>query len=392
MKIHLLFFLTILYKPFVYSFNTLFRVFCKLHQPAASPAASHPGYSISEDRLRYCRSDGSAQYRNDGDIQALLGSAEFSNHKNYIYNNLQKVSLLSKLIYEYDFNTLNNEKNNYIVNSDFNIPTNLTFDFIQKNNIYFNVIQFITSISDKNFVKKADKYFEMLDKYFPNSQIYGYFCSKNRIHSFILINHKYKEIIVIFRGSQYIEEWFQNLNLFETQFLFNKDFSIHSGIYNMYCNKNINKNMIYILKNLFHYFPDYKTIFSGHSRGGVTSIIFALELLENGKINKKRKYEIYTFGNPPIFNYKIANYLHYHPNIKVYNIFNEYDIISSLPIPYRYQIGTEILLKDNDIFIKEHEEPFKNNFYFNFKNLFVSIVGHDLNLYIKNIFEYSGSQ
>ena len=339
MKFHLYFFLTILYKPFVYSFNTLFK---------------------------------------------------FPNHKNYIYNNLQKVSLLSKLIYEYDFKTLNNEKNNYMLNTDFDVPANLTFDFIQKNNIYFNVIQFITSISDKNFVKKADKYFEMLDKYFPDSQIYGYFCSKNRIHSFILINHKYKEIIVIFRGSQYIEEWFQNLNLFETKLLFNNDFRIHSGIYNMYHDKNINKNMIYILKNLFHHFPDYKTIFSGHSRGGVTSIIFAFELLENGKIDKKinKEYEIYTFGNPPIFNYKIAKHLHNHPNIKVYNVFNEYDIISSLPIPFKYQIGTEILLKDNDILIKEHEEPFKNNFYFNFKNLFLSIVGHDLNLYIKNIFEY----
>ena len=40
-----------------------FGVFRKLHQPAASPAAPHPGYSISEDR-------------NDGDIQALMGAAE----------------------------------------------------------------------------------------------------------------------------------------------------------------------------------------------------------------------------------------------------------------------------------------------------------------------------
>ena len=372
MNLHLYFFLTMLYKPFVYSFNTLFK------------------------------------------FQRLPGGLVPDTKEKYIYSNLQKVSLLSKLIYEYDFQTLNNEKNNYIINSDFDKPTNLTFDFIQKNNIYFSgvfrklhqpavspaashpeqvitgsdVIQFITSISDKNFVKKANKYFKMLDKYFPDSQIYGYFCSKNRIHSFILINHRYKEIIVIFRGSQYIEEWFQNLNLYETQFLFNPEFTIHSGIYNMYHNKNINKNMVYILKNLFHHLPDYKTIFSGHSRGGVTSIIFAFELLE--KIDKKinRKYEIYTFGNPPVFNYKIAKHLHHHPNIKVYNVFNEYDIISSLPIPFRYQIGTEILLKDKDILIKEHDEPFKNSFYFNFKNLFLSIVGHDLNLYIKNIFEY----
>ena len=60
------------------------EVFRKLHQPAASPAAQHPGYSISEDRLRYCSSVGSAQYRNDGDIQALLGAAEFVGDKNLL--------------------------------------------------------------------------------------------------------------------------------------------------------------------------------------------------------------------------------------------------------------------------------------------------------------------
>ena len=349
MKLYLLFFLTILYKPFINSYN----------------------------------------------------------QKKYIYNNLQKVSLLSKLIYEYDFSTLNNKKNNFMLTANFNVPTNLTFDFIQNNNIYFNVIesisgnlsqitsnekykkdsfQFITSVNNKNFVEKSNKYFEMLNKYFPESQIYGYFCSKNRIHSFILINHNHKEIIVIFRGSQYIEEWFQNLKLYEINFLFNSDFKIHSGLYNMYQNKNINDNMIYILKNLFFYFPNYKTIFSGHSRGGITSIIFAFELLY--KLDKKRLYEIYTFGNPPIFNFKFANYLQNNKYIKIYNVFNEYDIISSLPIPFRYQIGTEILLKDKDIIIKDHDKPFKNSFYFNFKNLFISIVGHDLNLYIKNIFEY----
>ena len=60
--------------------NILHGVFRKLPQSSISPAAPHPGYSISEDRLRYCRSDGSAQYRRDGDIQALLGAAEL-----YIY-------------------------------------------------------------------------------------------------------------------------------------------------------------------------------------------------------------------------------------------------------------------------------------------------------------------
>jgi len=57
-----------IYQFLFYRFLKLFGVFRKLHQPAASPAAPHPGYSISEDRR-------------DGDIQALLGAAECAEQK-----------------------------------------------------------------------------------------------------------------------------------------------------------------------------------------------------------------------------------------------------------------------------------------------------------------------
>ena len=81
-------------------------MYCREEKNTAAP---HPGYSISKDRLRYCRSDGSAQYRRDGDIgvfrklpqpsvspaaphpgQALLGAAElysYLKNKNNLYIN-----------------------------------------------------------------------------------------------------------------------------------------------------------------------------------------------------------------------------------------------------------------------------------------------------------------
>ena len=63
-------------KNFVRVLLKFIEVFRKLPQPSVSPAASHPGYLISEDRLRYCRSVGSAKYRRDGYIQALHEAAE----------------------------------------------------------------------------------------------------------------------------------------------------------------------------------------------------------------------------------------------------------------------------------------------------------------------------
>ena len=58
-------------------------VFRKLHQPAASPAAPHPGYSISKDQR-------------DGDIQALLGAAEYD--FSVINIPLKNITLENKLV------------------------------------------------------------------------------------------------------------------------------------------------------------------------------------------------------------------------------------------------------------------------------------------------------
>jgi hypothetical protein len=295
-------------------------------------------------------------------------------------NDLQKLSLLSKLIYDYDFVGDHTIKDNYIINN--NVKNNLTIDFIQKNNIYFNLIQFITFLNNKDFLKNTDKYFNILNKKFPNTQIYGYFYNKNRLHSLILLNHKYKEIIVVFRGSQYIEEWFKNLFLCEKEISFNKNFKIHGGIYNMYTNDDIDKNIVYILENLFKYYPKYRKIFTGHSKGSTNSILLGSELLS--KFNKKYNYEIYTFGSPQIFNYKFALYLHNNKNIKIYNVINDLDIVTSLPLINKYHIGTEILLKNNDIIIKKHDEPYKINF--NIKKFYLSILNHNLNIYIDNIY------
>ena len=67
---------------------------------AASPAAPHPGYSISEDRLRYCRSVGSAQYQNDGDIQALLGAVV---KRHFLYLFIYNINIIKNFIFILNF-------------------------------------------------------------------------------------------------------------------------------------------------------------------------------------------------------------------------------------------------------------------------------------------------
>ena len=302
------------------------------------------------------------------------------------YAKIKKTALLSKLIYEYDYvsNHTNTNKQKYTVDAkrNMNITTNITIDFVEKNNIYFNLVQFIALIDNKDFVKDTDKYFNILNKKFENSEIYGFFYNKQRLHALIVLNHKYKEIIVVFRGSQYIDEWFKNLCMYEVPIIFSPNYKIHKGIFSMYSNKDIDENILYVLKNLFEFFPDYNKIFTGHSKGGVDSILLAFEL--DCKLLNKYEYEIYTFGNPPIFNFDFANYLHTHPNITIFNVINQQDIICMLPFHNNFHIGIEVLLREKNMFFIYHKKPFKK--FFDISRFFLSILNHDLNTYIKNIY------
>lgn len=307
------------------------------------------------------------------------------NINHLLHNDVKRMSLLSKIIYDYNYVDNDNNKPNYKINQNINLSKNITFEFTKKNNIYFSFAQFITCLDSKKFiVNYQEKYFNLINKYFPNIEIYGYFYNKKRLHTLILLNKIDKEIIVVFRGSQYFEEWCYNLKINEEKINFNDKYSIHNGIFHLYSNNNIDNNIIYILEKLFEYFPNYRKIFTGHSKGCINSILLSFELLT--KLDKKYNYEIFGYGSPPLFNYNLASYLHNNNNLKIYNIVNDMDIISSLSFYDRHHIGTEILLKDNDIFIINHKFPYKIKNNINYKNFYLSIINHNLLIYIKNIF------
>jgi hypothetical protein len=293
------------------------------------------------------------------------------------------MSILSKLIYDYDFlNEIKDDKKNYKINLDDELPINVLKD----NNMCFDLMQTFKYLDNKYFFTKTNNYYDLFDKYFRNTEIYGYFCNKDRLYSLILLNHESEEITIIFRGSQYLEEWIQNMKIYETEILFNKKYKIHNGIYNMYKNNDIDENIIYILKNFFNYFPKYRKILTGHSRGGICSILLAFELLT--KLNVQYNYDIYTFGSPPIFNEELSKILHNNNNLNIYNIINENDIIARLPFINKYQIGNEIEINNNDITVKNNDSPYKVESRIRFNNIFLSISNHDLNNYIHKIFTY----
>jgi len=281
-----------------------------------------------------------------------------------LYDNLKRTSIISKMIYEYDYTYKMKSLNNQV---DEVIKLNHCNFF--KNNIKYN------------------KYIELYQQYYKDSDLLGYFV-ENRLYCLFILNHTTKEINIIFRGSNYIDEWIENLNIGEREINFGNNliFNLHNGMYNNYKKYNSDKNIENILNKLFDKYPKYKIIFTGHSKGNINSILTAFKLTCNNNNNNNfnnNVYDIYCYGSPPIFNYEFANILHNNKNLNIYNIINENDIIPHLP--YKYQIGMEI--KINNFFIESvnHDEPYYLKSHCFITNICESIFDHDLDNYIDKI-------
>jgi hypothetical protein len=316
-------------------------------------------------------------------IEKINGNKISNNIEKINLNKIYKMAILSKTIYDYDFNN-KNKKDSLCLLSKFDLKNNLSIDTIKTNNIYFNTEQYVSYLNTENFSKEAKNYLDFISNNFPDTEIYGYFNNKNRLHSLIIINHKIEEINIVFRGSMYFDEWINNLLIKESSIPFN-NLKIHSGILKLYKHNDINNNILYILKNLFEYFPKYKKIFGGHSKGTILSFLTIIDLLYI--LDYDYTYEVICFGSPQILNKNIADFLHNNDKIKISNVINENDIICNLPFNNKYQVGLEILMKNNDIMINEYDKPYNSKINV-FNNFFKSISNHDLKKYIHKLKKY----
>jgi hypothetical protein len=290
--------------------------------------------------------------------------------KKIIYHNLKKTSLLSKMIYDFDITNIN-DKNNKIVEK-----------YVENENIILKYL-------DENyFFKDNDIYQNLLYNYFPSKDILGYI-NHNKIYSIILLDHQKKEINTIFRGSNYVDEWIQNLNLFETNLDFFPEYKIHSGIYNMYKYENSDKIIINILKKIFIEYPNYKKIFCGHSKASCNSILTAFQILNDKEFMENvihKELTVYCYGSPPIFNLDFAKKIFHTPYLNIFNVINETDIIPNLP--YKYHVGHEVFINKKNIIINNKINPYKYDNNINYNTIFDGISNHDLNKYINNIVNF----
>ena len=281
---------------------------------------------------------------------------------------IPEAAILSKLVYDIDYNILKNGDE---------IPSKIILN------------------TDKHFLKHAKKYFDALTTHnivLDDLYIEGYFVD-NKIQGFSVTNHCTKEIYMIYRGNQFWNEWTYSLIYKSRKLPFLPQYNFHSGIYQLYSQNNINQIICDSLIKLYEKHPDYSKIFAGHSRGSVNCVLNALEVLyKRDKIKsfekKKETISLYTFGCPPLFTREFSSFLHNHTILNIYQIQNDDDLITHIPLYDNCQFGQRIVMKgDKQFTFWANIVPVYLSRFMNcLTHIVQSINEHDMSCYIQRIF------
>ena len=266
----------------------------------------------------------------------------------YNIDKIKKVSFLSKMIYSYRDDTIEDKNLQNAIISNNLISNNLRLNNLRLNNLIIRNI-----ICNKN----------------------------NNMKCIILIDHNQKEIYTVFKGTTTITDWFYNFNIFPVKFANCTLFEVHSVIYKLYCSDNFNNNIINNLLQINKENRLYKNYICGHSRGGVHSQLLSFELY---KKNPKLDIEVYTFGSPFLLNKALCDYLTNNRKIEINNIINENDILPYINFYYAKPFGNMLTLKNNLLIVNKSFNQKKTDM----SLLYNSIINIKSYIYYHNISSY----
>ncbi|KAM3126969.1 hypothetical protein pb186bvf_020923 [Paramecium bursaria] len=161
---------------------------------------------------------------------------------------------------------------------------------------------------------------------YQNIQIFENTQSGNM--GFIAYNSQNNQIVIVFRGSNNIQNWITNIQVFRTSFIFPCFCTVHSGMFGAY--QNIKNQMNNLLNDYIKRYPQASIVLTGHSLGGGLATLAAAELAQNG-----RKVGIITFGQPRTGDDQFYNWYSQQSNILFsFRVVNEEDIVPHLPYQF----------------------------------------------------------
>ncbi|KAI8057318.1 Alpha/Beta hydrolase protein [Syncephalis plumigaleata] len=127
--------------------------------------------------------------------------------------------------------------------------------------------------------------------------ITDFFDQETNTYAYIVVNHRYRRIVVAFRGSVNLASWVQNINALQMQatWIANESVLIHRGF--AYCYDRIEETM--------RTYSKYPVTFVGHSLGGALATLAAvhLRILEPSSTPP----ELVTYGEPRVGNAAFAD-------------------------------------------------------------------------------------
>jgi hypothetical protein len=154
----------------------------------------------------------------------------------------------------------------------------------------------------------------------PTYQIYNFGDDTN---GYIGYNPNYNEIVVVFRGTQSVRNWLDNLTFWKTNYPHCSGCEVHKGFYKT-MNKVIDdvKNEVFALKSQF---PSYSVTVTGHSLGAALALLTALELRQSGV-----SLNMYNFGNPRVGNDEFYDWVKASGDVN-YRVVHDNDIVPHTP-------------------------------------------------------------
>jgi hypothetical protein len=137
-------------------------------------------------------------------------------------------------------------------------------------------------------------------------------------------------VILVFRGSQQLEDWKTNLKIRLQQFTILADQTamppagrVHRGFLAAW--QSIEKQVVYYLKKWWT--PDTKLWITGHSLGGALAAMATISLDTQGFTISG----LYTFGQPRIADWKMVNYVNGKLKDRIFRYANNNDVVPLIP-------------------------------------------------------------
>ncbi|XP_046845589.1 lipase-like [Xenia sp. Carnegie-2017] len=187
-----------------------------------------------------------------------------------------------------------------------------------------------TMLAIRNSVKYAAKAYEDVEP--ADSRLVD---EKNDIQGFV--KYQGNTIVVSFRGTDDINDWFRNINILRKKYRGCKNCKVHTGFSNIYYS--VQQQMFSKVKALSHVHSNSTVLVTGQSLGGALATFAAVDLAKAGY-----HVDLITYGSPRLGNKEFSEYVDNTLNGLNLRVTFKNDYVSVLPpklLGY-WHVGQEI--------------------------------------------------